>query len=342
MAKRLYRGKNFRPEARALIAHANRIIGEYQAQGLTVTLRQLYYQFVSQDLLPNKQENYKRLGDIINDARLAGLVDWEAIEDVGRYIRENPHWESPNDILDVCSRQFRYDTWADQPVRPEVWVEKDALIGIIAQAAKEEDCVGFSCKGYTSATSINLAARRILERCKVSQKTVILHLGDHDPSGVAMTGDVRDRIREMLANDWYREVMVPAGKRERSKFGQIFEDMEAAGGGFEVERIALHMEQVEEYNPPPNPAKETDPRFKKYQAQYGDTSWELDALRPDVLVDLIQTNIHRHRDEELWDRAVERRDEAKEELRLMAKRYQQVARFTRWLDSESELPGDVV
>src|SRR5215831_12213193 len=83
----------------ATINQANRILEEYAAQGYDLTLRQLYYQFVSRDLIPNRQSEYKRLGGIINDARLAGLVDWDAIVDRTRSIRSLPHWHDPAAIV---------------------------------------------------------------------------------------------------------------------------------------------------------------------------------------------------------------------------------------------------
>jgi hypothetical protein len=334
--KRLYRHRNFRPAALGLIKAANQIIAEYQAAGYSITLRQLYYQFVSRDLLPNKQEEYKRLGDVINDARLAGLVDWEAIEDRGRYPRENAHWDSPQDIIDACSRQFRFEKWANQPKAVEVWVEKDALIGIVEQVAREEDCVAFSCRGYSSATAIYNAEQRILKRAVKGQSTTILHLGDHDPSGMHMTEDVRGRIEEMLANDWYHDVMVPKGLGHLSKFSQIFLNMEEAGVGFSVERIALNMDQVEEYNPPPNPAKETDARFKKYQAQYGDESWELDALDPTVLADLIRTNIEANRVAVLWEQSLEEERKARLGIKAVAKQWEKCRRHAEWLSEDAE------
>jgi hypothetical protein len=335
MPKKYYRGKNFRAEALGIIRDANRILTEYQRQGYKMTLRQLYYQFVQEGLLPNKQENYKRLGDIINDARLAGMIDWEAIEDLGRYLRENSHWDSPQDVIDACANQFRYDKWADQANRVEVFVEKDALVGIVAQAAKEEDCPAFSCRGYASATSMWEASQRILKRMKKGQRTVILHLGDFDPSGVDMTRDIRDRFLEFLVYDWNREVMKPEGK-EGKTFADVIKHMTDKGVMFSVERIALNMPQIEEYNPPPNPAKEVDPRFKKFQAEHGDESWELDALRPDVLAELIRTSIEAHRDEDLWLEATEREQEARGGIAKVAGKWEQVVRHAEFLDRDEE------
>ena len=85
-----YTPKRFSAGSLAMIEKANEIIADYAAQGFTLTLRQLYYQFVSKDLLPNKQAEYKRLGSVINDARMAGMLDWEAIEDRTRNVKHQP------------------------------------------------------------------------------------------------------------------------------------------------------------------------------------------------------------------------------------------------------------
>src|SRR5260221_8363278 len=103
MAKELYVDRNFSAGSLALIDQANTIIADYQRQGFTLTLRQLYYQFVARGILPNKQTEYKRLGSVINDGRLAGLIDWEAIEDRTRNLEENAHWSSPSAIIEACA-----------------------------------------------------------------------------------------------------------------------------------------------------------------------------------------------------------------------------------------------
>lgn len=130
-----YETKKFRADTLAVIEQANDIVRTYAAQGYSLTLRQLYYQFVSRDLLPNTQQNYKRLGSIVSDARRAGLIDWNAIENRTRNLRSLGTWESPDDIVAAVAQQFRYDLWEDQPYYVECWFEKDALMGVFERAA---------------------------------------------------------------------------------------------------------------------------------------------------------------------------------------------------------------
>lgn len=265
--------KKFKAETRVVIDQANGIIDEYRAAGYTLTLRQLYYQFVARDLIPNTQRSYKRLGSIINDGRMAGYIDWDAIEDRTRNLERNAHWRSPADGIQSLRDQYRIDMWSNQPNRVEVWIEKEALIGVIEGVCTELDVPYFACRGYVSQSEqyrAGLRARSFYNRA--SQDTVILHFGDHDPSGIDMTRDNYDRLRTF------------AGYRGKPR----------------VVRVALNMDQVHEYRPPPNPAKVTDSRFEGYRREFGDESWELDALEPSVIDALIREHVDAYRDEAKW------------------------------------------
>jgi len=291
-----YTPRKFAAPTLAVIDQANAIITEYAAQGYDLTLRQLYYQFVSRDLIPNRQSEYKRLGSIINDARLAGLVDWEAITDRTRNLKELAHWEGPSDIVAACASQFRIDKWATQPVRVEVWIEKDALAGVFDRVCQEEDVPYFSCRGYTSQSEMWAASQRHMAHERNGQSVVILHFGDHDPSGIDMTRDIEDRLN-------------------------LFRTLT------EVNRLALNMVQVQAYNPPPNPAKDTDSRFTGYSDIYGDESWELDALEPSVLASLVSEHVAALRDVEAWEEACSQQDEARATLARVSDRWPEVTAF---------------
>jgi len=285
--KQLFVDKNFKDSSLTIISKANDIIEEYRAQGFILTLRQLYYQFVARALLPNTQQSYKRLGSIINDARLAGMVDWLSIEDRTRNVKSNYHYTGPRQAVQDALDTYEIDMWANQPERVEVWIEKEALAGVIAGVCDEMDVPYFACRGYVSQSEQWRAYRRALyythER---SQRTIILHFGDHDPSGIDMTRDNRDRLEIFTGNNYTTT----------------------------IERLALNWEQIEDFSPPPNPAKITDSRFAAYADQYGDESWELDALEPKILTDLIRQHVRQHRDPTLWSDKEEERDDHK--LRL--------------------------
>jgi hypothetical protein len=302
MPKISYITKDFSKSSRLTIQRANEICEDFYKRGFNLTLRQLYYQFVSRGWIPNKDTEYKRLGSIINDARLAGLLDWNYIEDRTRNLRSLAHWDDPRDSLAAVASQYREDRWRRQPLRVEVWVEKDALVDVLRQACNPLDTPYFSCRGYTSQSEMWTAAQRFIHYKRKGQKVVVVHLGDHDPSGIDMSRDIEDRIR-------------------------MFMNIVYADDAFELRRIALNMDQIQQYNPPPNPAKTTDARYRGYIDRYGDESWELDALDPQVLVDLITITVVGLRDEEKWREAEEDEDTQKKSLKAVYGHWNSVVDF---------------
>jgi len=243
--------------------------------GLNLTLRQLYYQFVAGGLLANTERNYKKLGSIINNARLAGYINWYAIEDRTRNLMGLSHWKNPGDIMKSVASSFKVDKWEGQKYRPEVWIEKEALAGVISSVCNELDVSYFACRGYVSQSEMWSASQRFK---RYDATPIIIYLGDHDPSGIDMTRDIQDR-----------------------------QDM--FGGGVLDERIALNMDQIDEYKPPPNPAKLTDTRASDYILRFGHESWELDALDPFVLQDLVRETVLKYRDENTYQEVIEQEDE---------------------------------
>jgi hypothetical protein len=300
-------------EAAALdVRRANAVCAQYAADGYDLTLRQLYYQFVARGWIENTMRSYKRLGDIMSKARLAGLLDWDYIVDRTRNLRGTSHWNNPDSVIDSAAQSYRRDKWRDQKRRVEVWVEKEALAGVVERVAAEYDIDWFSCRGYVSQSEQWAAARRHLRYLKGGQAVTILHLGDHDPSGLDMTRDIRDRISNFLDQDWLND-HADLFDGDRIKVGDIRDHMRERVGDeypLEVRRIALNWDQIQDYSPPPNPAKLTDSRASGYVAEHGYDSWELDALPPDVLAGLIRDNVEEIRDEAAYNAIadIERRE----------------------------------
>ncbi len=163
----------------------------------------------------------------------------------------------------------------------------------------------FSCRGYGSQSEVWAAGQRMLSYANRGQQPYIIHLGDHDPSGIDMTRDIQDRM------DLFTMNMVS------------------------VRRIALNMDQIQQYTPPPNPSKVTDPRAKDYQARYGTESWELDALEPSIMASLVEDAVLNKRDEALWAQATEIQNRQKAVLRTIAEEWGSV------IDGLSESCEDV-
>jgi len=262
--KELFEDINFQAKSVRIIEQANAILNAMKREGYTLTLRQLYYQFVARGLMENKQENYKRLGNIIDKARKAGLVDWDAIEDRTRFLRYIRNYRGPTHFLQNQLSYYAEDLWRNQDAYAEVWIEKDALIGVIERPCNEWRVPYFACRGYPSSSELYEAGKRLGRKVDQGKNVFVFYLGDHDPSGLDMT----------RSND-----------ESLSMFGRSYD--------INVVRLALNMDQVEEFNPPPNPAKDTDSRYGAYADQYGEESWELDALRPSVIDGLIRDTIEK-------------------------------------------------
>lgn len=296
-----YQDFKFRQATLNTIDTVNDIISDYQSQGYDMTLRQIYYQLVSKDLIENSTRSYDSLGVTVNNGRLAGLIDWDAIVDRTRLLRGRNHYLSVEYELDELSSQYYLDKWSNQAHHVEVWVEKDALIGVVGDICRKLDVNYFSCRGYTSQTAMYKAARRLKYYESQGKENVILHLGDHDPSGIDMSRDIVERL-------------------------------EMFGATIDFRRIALNMEQIGLYNPPPNPAKLSDTRAKGYIENYGKSSWELDALKPTVLDELIRSNIKPLVNKDLRSEILKREIDAKVELERISTNYGDVLDYLSSLD----------
>jgi len=276
--KRRFMTKNFGSAARERIDLCNEVIAAYLKMGLRLTLRQLYYPLVTKNVIANREHEYKGLGKLLSDARLCGLVDWSAIEDRVRRPDVPQDFEDLNELVNAALASYRLPRWRGQKNYVELWVEKDALSGVLAPLGRQYHVTIMVNRGYSSQSAMYESAQRFNVAEEDGRSCFLFYLGDHDPSGEDMVRDVRDRLERFNCD-------------------------------LEVRKIALTMEQVEQYDPPPNPAKMSDSRAQNYVALHGDSSWEVDALPPDVLQQLIRDAV-----EEVLDQAVMDEVVAEEEL----------------------------
>ena len=276
--------KNLRPNTRNLLDNITKVLDDYEEQGYKLTLRQLYYQLVSGDILENKVQNYAKLSRILTDARLCGLVDWDIIEDRIRIPQRPGQWNSINQIVSSAMNQYRKDRHYSQENYVEVWVEKDALSGILQPITEKYHLNLMVNRGYSSITAMWNASQRFQEQLDNDKNCHIIYLGDHDPSGLDMIRDIKDRMSTFRIDN------------------------------LTVNQIALTSTQIKKYNPPPNPAKENDPRAKCYIEEFGNVSWELDALKPQVLTILLESEIKKLINLELYKEIILEEDREKEQL----------------------------
>lgn len=307
--------KGFTNKSLMLVEAANEIIDEYESQGYVLTLRQLYYQMVAKDIIPNNAQSYDNLGNLINQARLMGYVDWDAIEDRTRHPRKRASWKNPQEILDAVARSFHVDHRKTQQYRPEVWVEKDALVDVIGSICDPLDVPYFSCRGYTSQSAMWAASQRLYHHIigndgpdENGQEPVIIHMGDHDPSGIDMSRDIEERLNMFLTfhfeeDDWFPRWW---------------------DTGITFVRIALNMDQIRQFNPPPNPAKMSDGRSAKYVERYGHSSWELDALSPSQIAAIVRRAINQYTDDDAIAKIVSQEKQEKEKLKEVSRRWEEI------------------
>ena len=197
------------------------------------------------------------------------------MEDRVREVQTHSAWDDPADMVRAAAFSYREDLWRGQHYRPEGWIEKAALLGVVEGVCNEFRVPYFATIGNSSQTLLYDAGKRFAGYLDQGLTPVVLHLADHDPNGIDMTRDVIERLARYARAD------------------------------IEVRRIALNMPQVRQYAPPPNFVKESDARTPAYRAQFGtDDCWELDALSPTVIADLIRAEVTGLIDQTARDEAV--------------------------------------
>lgn len=314
------------------------ICDEYRRNGDNLTLRQLYYQLVSRDIIPNHDKVYKKLSSLKDNVVYAGMADWDIFEDRGR-VPITTYFE--NDVAGALKRTaawYNLNKQRGQPNHIEVWTEKDAISGILGKVTRPYTIDLVVNKGYSSSTAMYQAYCRFIKAIEKGQKVKILYFGDHDPSGLDMIRDIKERImfmfcagtqlEESMTNrieKWWDDEelsLYDVAEMEGYEYvaKAIVEDNEKAwemfakgkrqmfmeyNDLFEVVHVGLTMEQIKQYNPPPNPAKITDPRAKAYVRKFGAVSWEVDALKPDVMRAIIKKAILERMDSVIYDKVIE-------------------------------------
>jgi len=277
---------DWKPQKRTqpIIYTINLLIDDYFGkQGILLTVRQIYYALIGKGIIGNGDAPYANVQRLCKEGRMAGIIDWNAIEDRSRSFKERYHWDSPEDFLDSVVPQYKRDLWDTQRFYLECWVEKDAQIGIVEQAALKRACSSFSCRGNASVSMLKESAERFKRKVRQGKKVVVLYLGDHDPAGLGMPESIREY--------W-----------------------ETFGADAELVRLGITKEQAERYNLPSFPAKKSDSRTPKYAKQYGAGCWELDALPPDVVQKLIIDSIDSYLDHEEFNLAQKRQESEQKEL----------------------------
>jgi hypothetical protein len=250
---------------RVLLAHVDDVLDRYRDH-LPLSVRQIFYALVAAGVIAKDEKAYARLCEHLNRARRARIVPFDAIRDDGVTVMSNVTYNGISDFDDETARRIRAycrDRQAGQPVRMELWCEAAGMMPQLHRVASPYSVPVYSASGFSSLSAVRSVVDRALSR---DVPTVVLHVGDLDPSGVA--------IYRSLIDDAARFVRVD----------RVLHTIDLIG-----ERVALTDEHVARYDLPRDPVKATDGRGAGW-----DFTCQCEALPPDVLASLIDQAI-RHR-----------------------------------------------
>ncbi len=269
-----------------LLTQVQQIIESYD---FALTLRQIYYQLVSKQIIPNEQKYYGKLSRLCVIGRDEGVLPEDAFVDRLREVDKPNSWNDINDFIDTVKRAYRKDKWKDQNNYVEIWTEKDALRGVVSPITHEYDVSLLVVRGQVSRTAIYESYDRFAQMIEEDKKCYLFYFGDFDPSGISIYRSLMERLKN---------------------YGEY-------GETINFKRVALTPEQVKKHRLPQDPAKTSDPNYKKFVYQYGDNVVELDSLPPDVLRDLIRKSIESKVDKELLAQVQEIEEDEKIQLKQL-------------------------
>ncbi len=249
-------------ESLEILAQVQEIISSYD---FALTLRQIYYQLVAKQIIPNEQRYYKKLSRICVAGRDKGILPEEGFADRLRAIDKLSSWADLNEFMQTVKRSYRRDKWQNQPKYLEIWTEKDALRNVLTEITYKHDVALMVARGQLSRTAVYEAAKRYEAHDK--KECYLYYCGDFDPSGLSIYNSITKRLEDFDVSINYK-------------------------------RIALTKEQIEKYKLPSDPGKQSDPNYNKFVDLYGsDMVVELDSLPPDVLRKIIEDCILQNIDE---------------------------------------------
>jgi hypothetical protein len=234
-----------------------------------ITGRGIGYKLFTAGLIPSmEKKEMQRVYRLLKEARVKDIIPWKWIVDETRSLEKVSTWDNPKQYARRVARSYRRDFWNQQPVRVEIWSEKGTVRGVL-QPVLDQYAVGFRVMhGFSSATTIYDAAQD-----NDGRDLIVLYVGDYDPSGMFMSEeDLPNRL---------------------SEYG---------GDHITLERIALTQDQVRGLPSFPATDKRKDPRYKWFQANYGDRCWELDAMDPNDLRSCVEEEIEDLIEPVAWQR----------------------------------------
>jgi hypothetical protein len=242
----------------------------FKETGLRLSVRQIYYQLASRKYISlDSRKSYRAVQRLMAKLRYEGAIPYNWVVDRTRQPIDVSSWNGTTDFFETVREAYRKSLWQSQPDYVELWLEKDALSGFFSPITSKFQVRLMVGRGFSSISFLYEASMDLIQ---VKKPIYVYFFGDHDPSGRLIESKVIDSLQRHgvhVAN---------------------------------FERIAILPEDIERYNLPPNPAKATDPRYRRFVEKYGEQAVELDALPPVVLRERITNCITQHLDMAEWER----------------------------------------
>jgi hypothetical protein len=254
------RTRRTRAEIEALDTALMEIVEDFSP----ATVRQVFYQAVNRGLVPKSEaKGYRVVQRRLVALRESGEVPYGSIVDGTRYVTGHNRYRDLAQFTEYAAGLYRKDYWDTADVNVEVWLEKEALKGVLIHTVVNECGLGLHVtRGFASITYLQEAAEDIEMD---GRPTYVYVLTDFDPSGVSIAEKVESELK-----------------------------MRTPHSELHVKRLAVDREQIESWNLPTRPTKSSDTRARRFRQIHGTESVELDAIPPDRLRSLVREAIDAH------------------------------------------------
>lgn len=263
-------------KTRLVMQQVNEVLEEYEDH-LPLTIRQIFYRLVGAYGYEKTEQAYGRLVYYMGRARRANKIRFDHIRDDGVFSFPSDNYAGLKDFHDETARRiraYRRDRQERQPVRLELWCEAAGMLAQLNRVAREYSVQTYSGSGFDSLTAKHDVAKRALEQ---AVPTVILHLGDYDPSGESIFEAITEDAASFVERDRVIQTQKIIGRR-----------------------VALTADQVAEHQLPTAPAKESDSRSKSWKGH----TCQLEAMRPDAIAAIVEQAIQDELDLERYERVL--------------------------------------
>jgi hypothetical protein len=236
---------------------------DYAAAHGPITVRGLYYQAEVAGIpgIDKTEGSYAKVQRQVLELRRSGDLDYEHIADATRWMRKPRSHNSIEDALAETARLYRRNLWRDTEDHVEIWIEKDALAGVIYPITSMYDVPLMVTRGFSSET---FAYEAIAARGDDERDYWVYYFGDFDRSGRDGARSLQEKLERFAVDRPFRVVF---------------------------EQVAVTRKQIKQFRLPTRPHKRNSPADRAWPHDY---ACELDAFDPNTLRELVRIAIETH------------------------------------------------